>query len=81
MRFRRKATVTDLYATGVKNDVKWRQEWCEKAGLGFALVSPMLPKYASKSRREYAASLPIGLHGLLNRLPGRFVESATIALQ
>ncbi len=77
----RNATVTDLYAAGVKNDVQWRQEWCEKAGLGFTLVSPVLPKYASNTRREYAASLPIGLHGLQNRLPGRFVESATSALQ
>jgi integrase len=29
--------VTDLYADGLKNDAAWRQEWCERAGLGFQL--------------------------------------------
>jgi hypothetical protein len=30
-------TVTDLYAGGLKNDSAWRQEWCDRAGLGFSL--------------------------------------------
>jgi integrase len=32
-----KETVTDFYAGGLKNDTAWRQEWCERAGLGFSL--------------------------------------------
>jgi integrase len=32
-----KETVTDLYADGLKNDAAWRQEWCDKAGLGFSI--------------------------------------------
>ena len=32
-----KPTITDLYADGLKNDSAWRQEWCERAGLGFSL--------------------------------------------
>lgn len=31
------ATVTDLYARGLRLDEAWRREWCERAGLGFAL--------------------------------------------
>jgi integrase len=31
------ATVTDFYARGLREDVMWRSEWCERAGLGFAL--------------------------------------------
>ncbi len=30
-------TVTDLYARGLQLDKAWRREWCERAGLGFAL--------------------------------------------
>ena len=30
-------SVTDLYANGLKNDRAWRNEWCEKAGLGFSV--------------------------------------------
>ena len=30
-------TVTDLYAEGLQLDKAWRGEWCERAGLGFAL--------------------------------------------
>jgi len=30
-------TVTDLYADGLKNDLQWRREWCEKVGLGFSV--------------------------------------------
>jgi integrase len=33
-----KESVTDLYADGLKNDSAWRQEWCDKAGLGFSLA-------------------------------------------
>lgn len=33
-----KQTVTDLYAGGLENDEAWRQEWCERAGLGFSLI-------------------------------------------
>lgn len=32
-----KSTVTDLYAEGLKRDLVWRREWCDRAGLGFAL--------------------------------------------
>lgn len=33
-----KDTVTDFYASGLKNDLAWRQEQCARAGLGFSLV-------------------------------------------
>ncbi len=33
-----KQTVTDLYARGLEKDEAWRQEWCDRAGLGFTLV-------------------------------------------
>jgi integrase len=29
-------TITDVYAEGLKRDLVWRREWCEKAGLGFS---------------------------------------------
>lgn len=32
-----KETVTDFYAGGLKNDSAWRQEWCERVGLGYSL--------------------------------------------
>jgi len=32
-----KATVGDLYAGGLVNDLAWREEWAERAGLGFTL--------------------------------------------
>jgi integrase/recombinase XerD len=32
-----KESVTDFYAGGLQNDLAWRQEWCERAGLGFSL--------------------------------------------
>jgi integrase len=35
-----KETVTDLYAGGLQNDLAWRSEWCERAGLGFTLGGP-----------------------------------------
>lgn len=31
------ATVTDLYARGLRLDEAWRREWCERVGLGFSL--------------------------------------------
>jgi hypothetical protein len=30
-------TVTDLYAEGLREDLIWRREWCERVGLGFSL--------------------------------------------
>jgi len=33
-----KATVTDLYACGLRNDLLWRRQWCDRVGLGFSLV-------------------------------------------
>jgi len=30
--------VTDTYAKGLSEDKAWRQEWAERAGLGFSLV-------------------------------------------
>src|SRR5262249_38376583 len=30
-------TVTDLYASGVQQDLAWRREWCDRVGLGFGL--------------------------------------------
>ncbi len=30
-------SITDLYADGLKFDLAWRQEWCDKVGLGFSL--------------------------------------------
>jgi len=32
-----KESITDFYAGGLQNDLAWRQEWCERAGLGFGL--------------------------------------------
>jgi integrase len=32
-----KNSVTDLYASGLKDDQIWRREWCDKVGLGFEL--------------------------------------------
>lgn len=32
-----KKTITDVYADGLKNDIQWRREWCEKVGLGFSV--------------------------------------------
>ena len=32
-----KETVTDFYAGGLQNDLAWRQDWCERVGLGFRL--------------------------------------------
>jgi integrase len=29
-------TVTDFYAAGLQEDLAWRKEWAEKAGLGFS---------------------------------------------
>jgi integrase len=33
-----KQTVTDYYAGGLSRDLAWRQEWCERVGLGFSLL-------------------------------------------
>jgi integrase len=30
-------SMTDIYAVGLRDDQAWRQEWCERAGLGFQL--------------------------------------------
>jgi integrase len=30
-------SVTDLYAEGLRNDEQFRRDWCDRAGLGFAL--------------------------------------------
>jgi len=30
-------SMTDAYANGLRDDLAWRQEWCERAGLGFQL--------------------------------------------
>jgi integrase len=30
-------SLTDLYADGLEKDLAWRREWCDKAGLGFAV--------------------------------------------
>jgi hypothetical protein len=30
-------SLTDRYASQLRDDVAYRQEWCEKAGLGFEL--------------------------------------------
>ena len=32
-----KKTVTDLYASGLQKDEAWRNEWCERVGLGFSI--------------------------------------------
>jgi integrase len=34
---RSEESVTDFYAGGLQNDLAWRQEWCERARLGFSL--------------------------------------------
>jgi integrase len=31
-------SITDLYAEGLKEDVDWRRDWVERAGLGFLLI-------------------------------------------
>jgi integrase len=30
-------TITDLYASGLQQDLAWRREWCDRVGLGFSL--------------------------------------------
>jgi len=35
---RSKVSVTDFYAGGLEKDEAWRQEWCDRAGLGFSSV-------------------------------------------
>ncbi len=30
-------SITDLYAEGLRNDEEFRRDWCDRAGLGFAL--------------------------------------------
>ncbi len=35
---RSKATVTDFYASGLRNDLAWRRKWCDQVGLGFSLA-------------------------------------------
>jgi len=32
-------TLTDRYAAQLQNDVQYRAEWCERAGLGFSVVT------------------------------------------
>src|SRR5215470_15835241 len=29
------ASVTDAYARGLRGDINWRRQWCERVGLGF----------------------------------------------
>ncbi len=33
-----KNTVTDFYVCGLSKDLAWRQEWCDRVGLGFSVV-------------------------------------------
>jgi integrase len=33
-----KESITDFYADGLKNDAAWRQEWCDRVGLGFSIA-------------------------------------------
>jgi integrase len=42
------ATVTDLYAEGLRNDEDFRRDWCERAGLGFS--SDGLKGYTGKQK-------------------------------
>jgi len=32
-------TLTDRYASQLREDVKYRGEWCERAGIGFSIVT------------------------------------------
>ena len=32
-------TLTDRYASQLREDVKYRSEWCERAGMGFSIVT------------------------------------------
>jgi integrase len=32
-------TLTDRYATQLREDAQYRSEWCERAGLGFSVVT------------------------------------------
>jgi integrase len=32
------ASVTDTYANGLRQDLSWRQDWAQRAGLGFTLI-------------------------------------------
>jgi integrase len=42
-------SVTDLYAEGLRNDEEFRRDWCERAGLRFALLNG-LRGYASHEK-------------------------------
>ncbi len=50
-----KQSVTDLYARGLEKDEAWRQEWCDRAGLGFMLVGLLGLQNAVEVAPEKAA--------------------------
>jgi integrase len=50
-----KQSVTDFYAGGLENDEAWRQDWCERAGLGFSLVGLLGLQKAEETLSEEAA--------------------------
>jgi hypothetical protein len=46
--------LTDQYAEQLREDVKYRREWCEKIGLGFVL--PTNVSQLSQLKRDTVAS-------------------------
>jgi hypothetical protein len=50
--------LTDQYAEQLREDVKYRRKWCEKIGLGFALLPNVSqlsqPKPNAAARKEAA---------------------------
>jgi integrase/recombinase XerD len=49
-----KQTVTDFYASGLQKDEAWRQEWCDKVGLGFSFGLHGLQKVVSINSEKAA---------------------------
>jgi integrase len=50
-----KNSVTDFYAGGLSKDLAWRQEWCDRVGLGFSVVGLHGLQKAVKTDSEKAA--------------------------
>jgi integrase len=49
-------SVTDMYALGLQRDEKRRREWCERVGLGFALLGYMGHKLEAQLEVETCAA-------------------------
>jgi len=55
-----KESITDYYATGLEDDLVWRREWCERAGLGFSLDRLYGPRNVKQEVKAKAAYVSVG---------------------